>query len=243
MFLFCFVDTMSVLQACADGNLSLLKSLKDKGEDFSIEDEYGKNPLLCACWGRGDINTIKWLLDQGFSLDDRTNLGGTSFLLSAERGHLGLLKFFKEINADIRATNKNGENALHRACFGKADIPTIHWMLEQGFSIQEKDSNGRTPFLRSAFCGRLDLLKFFKEINAVLQATNKNGENALHLACTGKADIATIKWLLQQGFSIETPNANGYTAFYFALQKGHKQLVRFFLELKPDLLNKTSESR
>ena len=301
---------MSVLDASLNGNLTLLKALKDKGENFSIKSKNGNNALLCACLGTGDIDTVKWLVHEGFSLEDRNNSGSTPFLAAADRGHLTILKFFKEINADIRATNNKGDNVLHRASFGKADTACIQWILDQGFSTEEKDSGGYTPVLNSAYSGRLELLKFFKEINADIRATNNKGENVLHIASVGKADTAciqwileqgfsteekdsvgdtpvlnsaysgrlellkffkeinadiratnndgdnalhrasygeadipTIKWLLQQGFSIETLNSDGHTPFYFAVYKGHKQLVRFFLDIKPDLLNKTSESR
>ena len=235
---------MSVLDASWAGNLTLLKALKDKGEDFSIKDVNGNNALLCACLGTGDINTVKWLVHEGFSLEDRNNDGFTAFLVAANRGHFHLLKFFKEINADIRATRNNGENALHRASFSKADIPTIQWILDQGFSIEEKDHSGYTPFLNSAYSGRLELLKFFKERNADIRATNNKGENALHKASIGKADIPTIQWILDQGFSVEEKDHGGYTPFLNSAYSGRLELLKFFKERNADIraTNKKGEN-
>ena len=231
------------LNSVYSGRLELLKFFKERNADIRATNNDGENALHRASFGEADIPTIQWILDQGFSVEEKDHGGNAPFLKSAYSGRLELLKFFKERNADIRATNNDGENALHRASIGEADIPTIQWILDQGFSVEEKDHGGDTPFLNSAYSGRLELLKFFKEINADIRATNNNGENALHRASFGKAGIPTIKWLLQHGFSIETPNSDGYSPFYIALYKGHKQLERFFLDLKPDLLNKTPESR
>ena len=72
------------------------------------------------------------------------------------------------------------------------------------------------------------MLKFFKEINVDIKVTGSQGENALHRAYIGKGDINTIKWLLDQGFLIETPTSTGRASFHLALLKGHTQLVLFF---------------
>ena len=228
--------------AAEKGHLSVLKFFKEINVDIKDTTVQGKNALHEACFGEGDINTIKWLVEQGFSPEDKNINGRNAFHYAAEKGHLSVLKFFKEINVDIKVTTSQGQNALHRACFGKGDINTIKWLVEQGFSPEHKDNKGLNAFHYAAEKGHLSVLKFFKEINVDIKVTTLQGENALHRACIVKGDINTIKWLLEQGFLIETPTSTGHTSFLLALLKGHTPLVKFFLHLKPDLLNKTSEN-
>ena len=78
-----------------------------------------------------------------------------SFMTLLKKGHLSVLKFFKEINVDIKVTGSKGENALHIACFGKGDINTIKWLLEQGFSPEDKNINGYNAFHYAAEGGNL----------------------------------------------------------------------------------------
>ena len=230
------------LYAAYRGHLLVLKFLKEINVDIKVTGSQGENALHTACVGEGDINTIKWLLEQGFSPEHKENNGRNAFHYAAEKGNLSVLKFLKEINVDIKVTGSQGENALHTACLGKGDSNTIKWLLEQGFSPEHKDNNGRNAFHYAAEKGNLSVLKFLKEINVDIKVTGSQGENALHTACLGKGDSNTIKWLLDQGFSIHTPTSNGVTPFYLALLKGHTQLVKFFLHLKPDLVNKTLEN-
>ena len=127
-------------------------------------------------------------------------------------------------------------------CFRTGDIETIEWLLHQDFSTECKDENGNTPFISASKRGHLRVLQFLKKVNADTMATNVVGNNALHEACLGAEDFEKVKWLLEQGFRIETPNPDGKSAFYLALMKGHTSLIRHFLQLKPGLLNKTSEN-
>ena len=228
--------------AAGGGNLSVLKFFKEINVDIKVISSQGENALHTACIGKGDINTIQWLLEQGFSPEHKDNNGYNAFHYAAEKGNLSVLKFFKEINVDIKVISPQGENALHTACIGKGDINTIQWLLEQGLSPEHKDNDGRNAFLLAAEKGNLSVLKFFKEINVDIKVIGPDGENALHSACIGKGDINTIQWLIDQGFSIDTPVSDGQTPFYLALRKGHTQLVKYFLHLKPDLVNKTSEN-
>ena len=230
------------LLAAEYGKLSVLKFLKDIHADMKVTGIHGQNALHTACVGKGDINTIKWLLDQGFSPEDKTYQGYNAFLLAAEFGNLSALKLLKRINADIKFTAPDGQNALHRACAGKGDIDTIKWLLQQDLLPQGKQDTRYNAFLLAAEYGNLPVLKFLKEMNVDTRVTSLAGGNALHRACIGSGDVNTIKWLLKQGFSIETPNSDGKTAFYLAVMRGHTQLVRFFMHLNANILNKRSEN-
>ena len=226
---------MSILNASYNGNLSLLKSLTENGGDINIKDKNGNNALMLACYGTGNIETVKWILDQGISPEHKNNIGDTAFLYTAEKGHSSLLKFFKENNVDINAIGPGGYNALHRACIGTGEINSIKWLVDQGFSPEQKSTSGHHAFLLAAQKGHLLVLQLFKEINVDIQGTCPTGCNALHKACIGTGDIETIKWLLNQGLSPELRNNRGYTAFLLAAEYGHLSVLKFFKEINVDI--------
>ena len=230
------------LSAAYGGNLDVLKFLKERNADTRSTSNDGENALHRACFGAGHIETIKWLLDEGFALESKGNAGYTPFLSAADGGNLDVLKFLKERNADTRSTSNHGENALHIACLGAGHIETVKWLLDEGFALESKTNAGYTPFLYAAAGGNLDVLKFLKERNADTRSTLFDGSSALHLACLGKGDIDTVTWLLHQGFSMQTPNSSGRTPFYYALNEGHQQVVRLFLHLNPEILNMASDN-
>ena len=179
-----FSEPMSVLDASFDGNLPLLKSLKENGEELNIQDEDGDNALLKACRGTGNIETIKWLIDQGFSQDYRNKKGYNAFLVAAFNGHLSVLKFFKEINIDIKATGPDGQNALHRACVGKGDIDTIKWLLNQGFPLETPDSDGKIAFYFAVMRGHTQLIRLFLHLkSSILNMKTVNGLIFFVCAC------------------------------------------------------------
>lgn len=50
-------------------------------------------------------------------------------------------------------------------------------------SATQKNDVGRTPIMEAAIAGRYELLEAAVENGVRLTATNRSGDNALHLAC------------------------------------------------------------
>ncbi|MEJ2202268.1 MAG: ankyrin repeat domain-containing protein, partial [Desulfuromonadaceae bacterium] len=76
----------------------------------------------------------------------------------AEKGKIDLIELALEKGADIHATNKSGETALHRAAFvGKVDI--IDFLLDQGARINQKNMYDATPLFVAVLRNQLEAVK------------------------------------------------------------------------------------
>ena len=93
-------------------------------------------------------------------------------------------KKLKEKGANLNAIDKDGNNALHNACFFSNSPETVEWLIDTcAISIESKGQYQATPFLCAAENGQLAVLKKLKEKGANLKAIDKDGNNALHYAC------------------------------------------------------------
>ena len=173
------------LLAAEKGHLEILKALKAYGASVSATEKYGENALYSAS-KIGHFETVNWLLKEcNISLEDKDDSGKmTPFLIAAKKGHLDILKLLKAYEADVNATDKDGDNALQLAWMAN-HFETVRWLLNNcKINLEAKNKRyKRTLFLLAAEKGHLDILKLLEEKRANIYATDRCGNNALHLAC------------------------------------------------------------
>jgi len=66
----------------------------------------------------GNLRTVKTLIEQGVSLDARSNEGGTPLHWAAAMGHFKVVKYLVEKGADVNARDNYGKTPLHWAMLG-----------------------------------------------------------------------------------------------------------------------------
>ena len=103
-------QTWSVFhQACAQGNISAVKLLIEKGAQIvdATTEEEGYTPLHCAA-GQGHLNVVKLLIQNGAQIDATIKNNCTTPLsLAAGNGHKEVVKFL---------LNKGADKSLMSAC-------------------------------------------------------------------------------------------------------------------------------
>lgn len=120
----------------------------------------GAPPLMRAA-RKGDLGSMRMLLDHGASVDARTARGATALLYLAGFG--GQIRFseydthratdaeFVEgmklvlaHGAAIDAADETGQTALHLAVASRG-LPVVAYLLERGARADRTDAQGRTP--------------------------------------------------------------------------------------------------
>lgn len=61
----------------------------------------------------GNLRTVKALIEQGVSVDARSNEGGTPLHWAAAMGHFKVVKYLVEKGADVNARDNYGKTPLH----------------------------------------------------------------------------------------------------------------------------------
>ena len=109
-----------------------------------------KEELLQRAARRGDMKTVKVLLDRGADIETRhPGNGWTPLMWMAVRGHVYGIRLLKARGANIEARDLKGQTALAAAArWGRVD--GVGAMLDAGANISSRDSIGWTAMMAPA---------------------------------------------------------------------------------------------
>ena len=115
--------------AGASGNKELVELLSNVGVEISY-------PLHLAA-GIGDFNSMKSLLESGYSINEQDSFGATPLLIATVAGREDMVDYLLEHSADPTIEAKDGYSILHGAAFsGKKSL--VRKMLAFGFDINQR---------------------------------------------------------------------------------------------------------
>jgi len=96
--------------------------------------------LLTGCWsplyqaaGKGDINTVKTLLDQGADVNETFD-SITPLMRASEEGHIEVVKVLLDRGANINAKSSVGRTALSIAA-NEGHINIVNFLLDRGADL------------------------------------------------------------------------------------------------------------
>ncbi|VDI17282.1 Hypothetical predicted protein [Mytilus galloprovincialis] len=249
---------IACLQACQNGHNDTVKFLLDlKGETFKscvdtrIKTIYRWSVLHFACFN-GHTEVAKLLLvhvDNGMTVNDRTNNGATSLYLACMNGHLESVKCLLALNGDklnscvdTTIKNKNEWSVVHIACFN-GHIEVVKLLIGVGMNINETLKDGSTALYLACEKGHYETVKYLLDLNGDklnsrvnTTLTHKNGESVLHIACfNGHTEVT--KLLIDVRLNVNDTSHKGYTPLIVACMNGHYDTVKFLLDLNGDKLN------
>ncbi|MFT7807240.1 ankyrin repeat domain-containing protein 22 isoform X1 [Arapaima gigas] len=180
--------SQSICQAAYNNDIYQVTHLvKMDAKNLNIQDEiFGDTPIIAAC-RRGNLQTVKYLLEQNADVSIRNKkertclhyaarrtftvldslmiivlmpilLIGYFIMLEKQRRTVTLMRLILNSNVDIDAVDYEGNTALHYACQRKSDH-LIRLLLEKNADMSIKNRDNETP---------LDIakrLKFRKTVN------------------------------------------------------------------------------
>ena len=151
----------------------------------------------------GALNNLKWLLTNGFSMDD-----SDIFDAAMENGSLEVLKWLKENECPVVIkTIYHSQNC---------SIETIEWLIEQGFTI-----NPKYIARDAAERGSLDKMKW------LLKKKYSIKDSDIFKAAAEHGSLENLKFLLKNGCSINHP-----FIFFKAAKQGHFEVMKWLLKKK-----------
>jgi hypothetical protein len=109
----------------------------------------------------GNVDEVKRMLSEGFSLADTETFGSDSALmLAADAGNREMVKLLVDAGADVNYANETGDTPLSNACVD-GSIEVVRYLLEKGANIANVDLFGATIFDRAR--DHPELLRFLNE--------------------------------------------------------------------------------
>jgi thiosulfate/3-mercaptopyruvate sulfurtransferase len=110
------------------------------------------------------------------------------------------------------------------------------WLVAQGFprgGIEVTIANATTPLMQAARCGEVGIARELIAAGATLDALNRDGNNALWLACFN-GNPETIDLLIEAGMDLDHQNDNGATCLMYAASAGKSEVVARLLAAGAD---------
>lgn len=137
------------------------------------------------------------------------------------------------------------DNDLHKAAH-KGDLEACKMLIESSvgeevpITVNDPGASDRRPLHRAAGAGHLNLVQYFLEIGAEIDAIDKSGRTALHWAAiSGHTEI--VKLLLSKGANILAETTLKTNALHSAVEANRVDTVRALMQhVAADEANKTA---
>jgi ankyrin repeat protein len=166
---------------------------------------------------KGDVATVKLLIEKGSDVNSKTSGGITPLHLAAVSGNADVARLLLERGADVNARDNVGRIPLHYA----SNASVAKMLIEAGADINARDKEGVTPLHYAAHkCARaprvreplLDVVKTLLEYGADVNAKTTFGVTPLHVAAYyGEAEI--VEMLIKRGADVNARTSIDRGAF------------------------------
>ncbi|HNK03024.1 MAG TPA: ankyrin repeat domain-containing protein [Accumulibacter sp.] len=172
---------------------------------------------------RGDRRTVERWLDDGLDPEFEAAQIGSGLLIAAWYGRIEMLALFVERGADVRRSNRNGEQALQLAAWNGHQA-AVDWLLAHGAPL-DRSGNEWSALHYAVFNGHQHIVNDLLARGAKVNARAPNGSTPLMMAAReGRDELA--RRLLEAGADSRLESDWGDSALTMAMRYGHYRLAK-----------------
>ncbi|KAK2186122.1 hypothetical protein NP493_214g02024 [Ridgeia piscesae] len=222
----------SLLVACEQGHLEILRILLKNHARVDVFDEHGNAALHLAA-ENGHEKVADLLLKHKAFVNAKSKLGVTPLHMAAQNGFNNFVKLLIQTHgAATDALSLAKKTPLHMAAqYGRISVCST--LLKMKADANATDVHGQTPLHLAGENDHSDVVKLFlKHQPDLVTMACTNGMTCAHVsACKGS--VAVIKELMRfnKVIVITARNrTNDSTSLHLAAAGGHPELVRFLLD-------------
>lgn len=176
--------------------------------------------------GRGLEQFACDLLERGADPFAASPLGDPPLALAVRLGWSRLLDRLLDIGVDREARDSHGMTALHLAAALGREL-ALRQLVSKGACPDSRAADGQTPLGVALASGRRDLADWLDWRGWALPRRALRAADLPAAAMAGDADA--VRRLLDLGFAVDSPDAQGCTALLRAAGGGHRAAVELLL--------------
>eukprot|EP00003_Mantamonas_plastica_P031538 TRINITY_DN8255_c0_g1_i2.p1 TRINITY_DN8255_c0_g1~~TRINITY_DN8255_c0_g1_i2.p1 ORF type:complete len:2544 (+),score=1029.55 TRINITY_DN8255_c0_g1_i2:319-7950(+) len=210
-----------------DRKVEVCRLLLRAGASVHQQDQDGNYPLhLAAASGSGDV--VKLLLDQPNILVEGANFAiETALHRACQQGHFGAVSaLINRGRADVEARTLDGVQALHLAA-GEGQVECVSLLLQKGADPNCLDELREVPLHKAAIGGHYSVCVQLINGACDVNASNADGNTALHLAVLHGSSLKCVQILADGGCDMESRNHDGDTVLHVACSQGIGEIVEY----------------
>jgi ankyrin repeat protein len=233
-----------LMYAIDHGNIEVVQLLMAAGANVHARDHAGATALHAAAM-KGHPEVVRMLLNAGASadIDVVDSHWGTPLIDAARNNNTEVVKILIEAGANLYATNKFGETALHRALHRalKRDdsgvtLGSARTLIDAGFNVNIPTPH--RPLSHCLQCDNPESLELLLDSGAELEYCDDilptPGYTPLHyVAKCGKQRCARV--LIKRGVNVNAVSEENKTPLSLALAHGHVEIAQMLIQAGADI--------
>ena len=222
----------AIHRACmAHDSLNIIQWLMEYAPDNKqkyIDDRTTPVSLLHLTCSTGNLDSVKYLIEHGADVLDKTDIGQTVLHKACEGGSLETVQFLVGFGLDINADDVKNRTPLHIACLHN-HLDLVQYLVKAGANVDAVDKEQFSLLHIGCEYGFINIVKCLIENGASVTARSKGGYNLLHVAAReDSADI--IDYLLTTNDTdLNCVTDNDSTPLHQACNWGCVQAARLLL--------------
>jgi ankyrin repeat protein len=190
-----------------------------EGHDITALNSFAFDPICYALLEKVDNNIIKYLLTKkGNEVNKMTHDGRTYIFWAAYKNNLEMMKYLKNIGANMNIVDNHGYSLLNfAATTGQLNTELYDFCIENGSDpSKEKNHSGANALLLvTPHIKDISLINYFTSKGIDMKTTDNNGNGIFNYAAKA-GNIPLMKYLLKQGISYKKLNKQGENAMILA---------------------------
>ena len=171
------------------------------------------------------IDMMKLLIDNKANINYTDDDGFTPLNIAIETGNMETVKLLITNGADVNSLMQDGVSLIGYA-IAQNNMDLLQILIENGANVNNTngDSWADTPLMTASRLGLDNVVRILLTRNADINATDINGNTALHTAALN-SQLSVIKLLLEKNPNLDIQNKVGNTALHLAVISGNIDIV------------------
>lgn len=247
-----------LFSAVKTNNPEIIQTVVDCGADIKARDNLGSTAMHTAV--RWDAPaSIDKLLALGINVNAQNTAGKSPLAEAVVAGKFEIAKKLLASGADPNTSDSNGVTVLMDAIRG-CSKDSVQLLLGYGANPNVQEVNGRNAYHEAAFMGEKEIIKLIrkaggnplsrdkqgttpfsivlkKDISIIREVlgnnytiTDSDGNTPVHIVVKAKASTQLLQVLIEEGYPVDTRNADGYTALNYAIENNDVKTAVVLLE-------------